>query len=98
MFKWRLDRVVVRGYDRPGDSAVFGARKRKGETAWSRPFVMADRPGFPDCNTAMNIDGRGRLWLFWPTIMGGSWESALSIIRSPANYSQPGPPKWDREG
>ena len=38
---------------------------------------MADRPGFPDCNTAMNIDGRGRLWLFWPTIIGGSWESAL---------------------
>jgi predicted neuraminidase len=62
---------------RPGDSAVVGARKRRGEMAWGAPSVMADRPGFPDCNTAMNIDRRGRLWLFWPTILGNSWESAL---------------------
>src|SRR5260370_5653134 len=58
---------------RPNDSAVFGARKRRGEMAWDAPFAMADRPGFPDCNTAMNIDGRGRLWLFWPTILASSW-------------------------
>ena len=30
---------------RPGDAAVFGARKRRGATAWDAPFVMADRPG-----------------------------------------------------
>ncbi len=82
----------------PGDSAVFGARKRQGYTAWSRPFVMADRPHFPDCNTAMSIDGRGRLWLFWPTIVGGSWESALLNYQVASDYLQPGPPKWDRQG
>ncbi len=82
----------------PGDSAVFGARKRQGETVWSRPFVMADRPRFPDCNTAMSIDGRGRLWLFWPTIVGGSWESAILNYQVGSDYLQPGPPKWNREG
>ena len=51
------------------DVAVYGARRKKGETAWSEPFLLADRPGFPDCNTAMMIDGDGRLWLFWPTIL-----------------------------
>jgi hypothetical protein len=83
---------------RPGDSAVFGARKRRGESAWSPSFVMADRPAFPDCNTAMNIDGQGRLWLFWPTIIGGSWESALLNYGVATSYSEPGSPRWDRQG
>jgi predicted neuraminidase len=82
----------------PGDSAVFGARKRRGETSWSSAFVLADRPGFPDCNTAMSIDGHGRLWLFWPTIVGGSWESALANYQVATHYAEPGAPRWDREG
>src|ERR1051325_2708910 len=57
------------------DVAVFGARKRKGAEHWSEPFVMAETPGFPDCNTAMMIDARGRLWLFWPVILANSWSS-----------------------
>ena len=50
------------------DVAVFGARKKHGETAWSEAFLMADTPGFPDCNTCMMIDRQERLWLFWPAI------------------------------
>ena len=86
------------GDTRPNDSAVLGARKRKDEMAWCEPFVMADRPDFPDCNTAMNIDSRGRLWLYWPTIIGGSWESSLLNYQVATNYSEPGPPKWNRNG
>lgn len=59
---------------------------------------MADRPGFPDCNTAMSIDGRGRLWLFWPTILASTWESSLLNDQVATNYSEQGPPRWDREG
>jgi hypothetical protein len=79
------------------DAAVNGARKRKGETGWGEPFVLADRPGFPDCNTCMSVDGRGRLWLFWPTVLGSSWESCLMNYRVSTDYQNPGPPKWDRE-
>lgn len=86
------------GDTHPGDSAVLGARKRRGEKTWSETFVLADRPNFPDCNTAMTIDRRGRLWLFWPTIIGGSWESALVNFQVATHYSEPGPPRWDREG
>ena len=86
------------GDARPNDSAVLGARKRRGEKAWDAPFVMADRPGFADCNTAVSIDGRGRLWLFWPTILASSWESSLLNYQVATNYLEPGPPKWDREG
>ena len=59
---------------------------------------MADRPDFPDCNTAMNIDARGRLWLFWPTIIGGSWESSLLNFHVATKFTEPGAPQWDREG
>src|SRR5262245_59285858 len=48
------------------DVAVYGARRRRGADAWSEPFVMADTPNFPDCNTCMWIDGDERLWLFSP--------------------------------
>jgi predicted neuraminidase len=80
------------------DVAVYGARLANGATRWSEPFLMADRPGFPDCNTSMMIDRRGRLWLFWPTILANSWESCLTNFRVAAKYSGPGGPQWDREG
>ena len=85
--------------DRPqSDSAVFGARLKRGETNWSPPFVLADRRGFPDCNTCMMIDRQHRLWLFWPTIVADSWETCLMNFRVAANYEQPGPPRWECEG
>ncbi len=76
------------------DVAVYGARKRKGEDKWSEPFVLADRPGFPDCNTAMMIDRQGRLWLFWPTVIANSWESCVTNYRVSDDYLRPGPPRW----
>jgi len=77
------------------DVAVFGARLRKGDSRWSEPFVMADTPGFPDCNTAMFVDATGRLWLFWPTIIANSWESCVTNYRVSKNFSADGPPTWD---
>ena len=80
------------------DAAVLGARKPKSDGTWSDSFVMADRRGFPDCNTCMMIDGKSQLWLFWPTIVGSSWESCLMNYRVASNYQSAGSPKWDREG
>jgi len=80
------------------DVAVFGARKKKGETSWSEPFVMADTPGFPDCNTCMMIDAHDRLWLFWPTIIANTWESCLTNFATSEDFAGPGSPKWNRNG
>lgn len=80
------------------DVAVFGARKPSGEAAWSEAFLMTDRPGFPDCNTCLMLDGHGRLWLFWPTILANSWESCLTNFRVSSDFAGPGAPKWEREG
>jgi len=79
------------------DVAVYGARKPNG-AAWGEAFLMADRRGFPDCNTAMMFDSRGKLWLFWPTILANSWESCLTNFKVASDVSGPGSPKWDREG
>lgn len=80
------------------DVAVYGARRRKGSAQWSEPFLLADTPGFPDCNTAMHIDGQGRLWLFWPTIVANSWESCITHCRVASQYTGDGAPKWDWQG
>lgn len=78
------------------DVLIRGARKRKGETEWSQPFVMADAPGFPDTNCCMIIDPQDRLWLLWPTIMANRWETALMKYKTSTDYMEDdGPPKWD---
>jgi predicted neuraminidase len=80
------------------DVAVYGARLKKGDTGWSEAFLMADTPGFPDCNTAMSIDPQGRLWLFWPTILANTWESCLTNYYVSDDYLGEGSPKWSDKG
>jgi predicted neuraminidase len=80
------------------DVAVYGSRLKKGAAAWDEPHVLADTPGFPDCNTALFIDRDQRLWLFYPTILANSWESCLTNFKVASRYDAAGPPQWDREG
>jgi len=86
------------GERRADDVAVYGARRRKGQDKWSEPFVMADTPGFPDGNTAMFIDARQRLWLFWPVVIANTWESCLTSYRVASQFETDGSPKWQWQG
>lgn len=80
------------------DVAVWAAWRVKGESKWGEPFVLADTPGFPDCNTALFLDDQQRLWLFYPTILANSWESCLTNFKVASHYAPLGLPQWDREG
>lgn len=80
------------------DVAVYGARKRKGESPWSEAFLMIDTPGFPDGNTCMWIDSKQRLWIFWPVVVANTWESTLTHYRVSSRYESQGPPQWDWQG
>jgi len=81
------------------DVQIVGSRLRKGTNTWSEPFLMADTPGFPDCNPCIIVDQRKRLWLFWPAILDNRWESALLKFRSSKDFQQrAGPPTWDQDG
>jgi predicted neuraminidase len=76
------------------DVKIVGARLRRGATAWSERFVMADTPDLPDTNCCMVIDPRGVLWLVWPTILDNRWESALLKYKRSDDFMGDGPPVW----
>jgi len=80
------------------DVAVLGARLRRGQPQWSEPFLMVDTPGFPDGNTAMHVDSKDRLWLFWPVVLANTWESCITSYRVASKYEGSGTPRWDWQG
>ncbi len=79
------------------DVRVLGSRLRTGSRHWEEPFVMADTPGFPDCNPCMIVDPRGKLWLFWVTIQANEWHTGLLKARVSSSYQRKGAPKWESE-
>ena len=84
------------GERRSDDVEILGARRVHKSGRWTRPFQMADTPGFPDTNCCMIIDQNETLWLLWPTIQANLWESALMKIKKSDDYMMSeGPPKWD---
>lgn len=83
------------GERKSDDVEILGARLSKATGKWSKPFSMADTPGFPDTNCCMIIDRNETLWLLWPTIQANLWESALMKYKTSTSYMTEGPPKWD---
>jgi predicted neuraminidase len=77
------------------DVLIQGARLKKGSDKWSPVFLMADTPGFPDCNPVLFTDQQDRLWLFWIAVCAHKWEQSILKYRTSTDYQQPGPPKWD---
>jgi hypothetical protein len=68
----------------------MGARLKKGEEHWSKPFVMADTPGFPDINPILFMDAQKRLWLMWYTVIANQWETSLLKYRISEDYASRG--------
>ncbi len=87
------------GERKSDDVVIQGAWLRKGSKTWEPRFLMADTPGYPDCNPALFAGPDGSLWLFWPTILDHRWEGALlKYDRADRVSGQPGPPKWTSSG
>lgn len=80
------------------DVVIEGARKRKGDPEWSKPFLLADEPGFPDTNPCLFVDPQKRLWLIWQTILANEWHTALNRYQLSSHYLEPGAPVWDKSG
>ncbi len=84
------------GERKADDVRVLGARKLDGEEDWTEPFLMADTPGYPDCNPVLYVDPQERLWLFWITVLINRWESSLLKYRISSDWQdRDGPPEWD---
>lgn len=86
------------GERKADDVRVLGARKPAGSSEWSSEFLMADTPGFPDCNTCLMVDSKNRLWLFWPVILANTWESCITRYKVSEHPIGTGSPRWSSEG
>ncbi len=86
------------GERKADDVAVYGSRLKPGAQEWTPAALWVDTPGFPDCNTCLMTDARGRLWLFWPVIIANSWESAITHYRVSDQPAGDGAPAWSDHG
>lgn len=77
------------------DVRVMGARLVKGASAWSSPFLMADTPGFPDCNPVLYLDAKERLLLTWIVVRANRWETSVLKYRRSEDYLSEGAPHWN---
>ncbi len=81
------------------DVVIQGAWLARGSEHWEPRFLMADTPGYPDCNPALFAAPGGAIWLFWPTILDHRWEGALlKYAVADATPAPPAPVKWSRSG
>ena len=77
------------------DVRIMGARLEKGKSNWSKPFLMADTPGLPDCNPVLFLNGENKLFLVWIAVQGNRWEGSILRTRTTLNYNNPGVPEWE---
>ena len=73
---------------------IQGARKNKGESTWSAPFLMADSQDLPDQNPVLFVDPRGTLWLFWIVSQDNTYDSYLVKYLTSTNFEGDGAPVW----
>lgn len=77
------------------DVRLLGSRLKKGTSAWSEPFPMADTPGIPDCNPVLFFNGEKKLFLVWIAVLADRWEESVLRLRTSVDYSGDGAPVWN---
>ena len=77
------------------DVKIMGARLAKGETAWSKPFVMADTYNIPDCNPVLFLNHQKKLFLVWIAVQANQWESSILKYKTSVDYNKKGAPAWN---
>lgn len=81
------------------DVEIMGSWLKHGDITWSPRFLLADTPGYPDCNPALFAAPDQTIWLFWPTILDHHWEGALlKFATAKDDGRHTGPLRWAREG
>lgn len=86
------------GERKADDVAVFGSIQKAGRSDWGDAFLMVDTPGFPDGNTALHVDSKQRLWLFWPLVLANTWESCVPNYMVAERFDEHGHPIWAKQG
>ena len=77
------------------DVVINGSRLKKGDTKWSKPFLMADSPGQPDCNPILFLNNSDKLFLVWIAVRANRWETSVLKVRTTTDYDDEGIPNWE---
>lgn len=77
------------------DVLIMGARLQKGATKWSKPFLMADTPGLPDCNPVLFLNQEKKLFLVWIAVQANEWETSILRYKTSTKYDGSEAPVWD---
>lgn len=80
------------------DVRIMGARLKKNAASWSRPFLMADTYGIPDCNPVLFLGKDKKLFLVWIAVQANQWESSILKYRTSDHYDDAAAPVWDWQG
>lgn len=76
------------------DVRIMGARRKKGQNAWSAPFVLADTPHLPDCNPVL-FTVKDKLYLVWIAVQANKWEHSILRVRTTTAYGGDMAPAWE---
>lgn len=58
------------------ETAVYGMRKKQGESKWSSPKIIADTPFYSDGNAVVWQAPDGLVWLFYVCRFGDTWSTS----------------------
>jgi predicted neuraminidase len=73
----------------------MGARLKKGEASWSKPFLMADTYNIPDCNPVLFLNHQNKLFLVWIAVEANRWEYSILRYKTSIDYNKNGAPVWN---
>ena len=77
------------------DVKIMGARLKKGDASWSKPFLMADTYNIPDCNPVLFLNHQNKLFLVWIAVQANRWEYSILKYRTSNDYNNSGVPVWN---
>ena len=83
------------GERKANDVLINGSRLKKGKTKWSKPFLMADTPGQPDCNPILFLTKNDKLFLIWITVQANRWETSILKVKTTSDYKGKDAPNWE---
>jgi len=67
-------------------TAVYGMRKKKGESKWSDPQIIADTPFYSDGNGVIWQAPDGLVWLFYVCRFGDTWSTSRVKAKISKDY------------
>lgn len=68
------------------DVKIMGSKYSVNNKKWSKPYIMADTEGIPDCNPVLFMN-KGKLFLVWIAVHANRWEQSILRFKTSTDYN-----------